>query len=91
MKVASVGQNRPAKWQKTRTTHGTFKGNIELKKYSTEEYYSMLAAQHQQLNELQKKAGLIKNKKTPESSRALKARVAMIEEKTENSSNENFF
>ena len=34
VKVASVGQNRPANWQKTSTTIGTFRGKIELKKYS---------------------------------------------------------
>ena len=33
VKVASVGQSRPAKRQKTSTTHGTFKGKIELNKY----------------------------------------------------------
>ena len=55
MKVASVGQNRPAKWQKTSTNHGTFKAKIELKKYSREEYDSMLMAQHQQLYELRRK------------------------------------
>ena len=32
VKVASIGQNRPAKWQKTIATHGTFKGKVELKK-----------------------------------------------------------
>ena len=28
VKVASVGQTRPAKWQKTSTNHGTFKGRL---------------------------------------------------------------
>ena len=70
---------------------GTLKEKIELKKYSTEEYGSMLMAQHQQLYELQKKVRLIKGKKTPESSRASEARVAMLEAKTENSSNESLF
>ena len=51
----------------------------------------MLTAQCHQLHELQKKAELIKGKKTPESSRALEARVAMLEAKTENSSNESVF
>ena len=37
-----------------------------------------------------KKAGLIKGKKTPESSRALEARMAALEAKTDNSSNESF-
>ena len=41
VKVASVGQNKPAKWQKTITTCGTFNGKIELKKYSRKEYDSM--------------------------------------------------
>ena len=91
MKVASVNQNRPTKCQKTSTTFGTFKGKIELKKYSREEYDSMSMAQHQQLYELQKKARLIKGKKAPESSRALEARVAMLEAKTDNSSNESLF
>ena len=40
---------------------------IELKKYSREEYDSMLMAQHQLLYKLQKKAGLMKGKKIPES------------------------
>ena len=71
MKVASVGQTRPAKWQRTSTSHGTFKGKIKLKKYSREEYDSMLTSEDQQLYELWKKAGLIKGKKTPESSKAL--------------------
>ena len=48
----------------------------------------MSKAQHQQLHELQKKAGPIKGKKIPESSRALEARVAVQEAKTDNSSNE---
>ena len=43
-------------------TCGTFKRKIELKKYSREEYDSMLIAHYQQLYELQKKAGLIKGK-----------------------------
>ena len=51
----------------------------------------MSAAQHQQLYELQNKANLIKGKKTPESSRALEARVAMLEAKTGKSSNESLF
>ena len=60
VKVASVGQNRPAKWQKTSTTHGTFKRKIKLKKYSREKYDSMSVAQHQQLYELQKKQDLLR-------------------------------
>ena len=32
VKVASVGQAQPTKWQKTNTTHGTFKETIKLKK-----------------------------------------------------------
>ena len=59
VKIASVGQNRPAKWQKISTTYGTFKGKIELKKYSKEDYDSMSMAQQQQLCMLQKKARLI--------------------------------
>ena len=47
--VASNGQNRPAKQQRTSTTHGTLKGKMKLKKYSREEYDSMSMAQHQQL------------------------------------------
>ena len=72
----------------TSTTHDTFKGKIELKKYSREEYDSMSMAQHQQLYELQKKTRLIKGNKTPESSRALEARVTMQEGKIDNSRNE---
>ena len=37
---------------------------------------------------LPKKAGLIKGKKIPESSRAIEDRVAMLEARTDNSSNE---
>ena len=48
-------------------------------------------AQHQQLYEHRKKAGLNKSKKTPESGRALEARVATLEAKTDNSSNESLF
>ena len=88
MKVASVAQTRPAKQQKTSATHGTFNETIELKKYSREEYDSMSTVQCQQLYELWKKAGLIKGKKAQESSRALEAEVAMLEAKTDNSSNE---
>ena len=51
----------------------------------------MPMAQHQQLYEHQKKAELIKGKKVPESSKALVATVAMLEEKTDNSSNESLF
>ena len=81
MKVASASQNRLSKWQRTSATCGTFEGKIELKKYSREEYDSMLMAQCQQPYEFQKKARLIKGKKTPESGRALEARVAMPEAK----------
>ena len=91
VKVAFVTQTRPAKRQKTSTSHGIFRRKIELKKYSREEYDSMSAAQCQQLYELWKRAGLIKGKKTPESSRVLEARVAMLEAKSENSSNESLF
>ena len=87
MKVASVTQTRPAKLHKTSTSCGTFEGKIELKKYSREEYDSMLTVQCQQLYELWKKARLIKGKKTQESSRALEARVAVLETKSENRSN----
>ena len=45
----------------------------------------------QQLYELWKKDGLIKSKKTPESSRALEAIVAALETKTGSRSNENLF
>ena len=62
-----------------------------MKKYSREEYDSMSTTQHQQLYELQKEAGLMKGKKTPESSRALEAIVAMLEAKTDNSNNESLF
>ena len=49
----------------------------------------MSMAQRQQLYELQKKAGLIKSKKTLESSRALEARIAMLEATTDKSSDQN--
>ena len=45
----------------------------------------------QWLYELQKKAGLIKNKKTPESSRALVAKVTRLKAKTHNSINEGLY
>ena len=45
-------------------------------------------AQHQQLYKLWKKAGPTKGKKTPESSRALEAREAMLEAKTDNTIDE---
>ena len=62
-----------------------------MKKKFREEYDSMLTAPCQQLYELWKKAGLIKGKKISESSRALETRVAMLEEKPDNSSNEGFY
>ena len=81
VRVVSVGQTRPAQWQQTSNNHGTFKGKIELKKYSREEYDSKSMPQCQQLYKLQKKIRLIKSKKTPESSRVLEARVAVLEAK----------
>ena len=85
----SVAQTRPAKQQKTIATCGTFKVKIELKKHSREEYDLVLMSQQQQLYELQHKAGLVKGKKTPESSKGLEARVTMLEEKR--NSNESLF
>ena len=81
VKVASITQTRPAKRQKTSTSCSIFRGKIELKKYPREEYDSTSVAQHQQLCELQKRAGLTKGKKISESSRALEARVATLESK----------
>ena len=91
MKVVSVTQTRPSKRQKTNARHGTFKEKIELKKYSREEHDSMSMAQCQKLYELQKRARLIKGEKTPESSRVLDARVAVLKAKSENSSIEMLF
>ena len=91
VKVASVAQNRPAKQQKTSAGHGTFKQKIKLEKYSREENNLMLTSQHQQLYQLQTKARLVKGKKTPESSRALETRVAMLDVKTDNSSGDSLF
>ena len=91
VKVASVSQTRPVKQQKISDSCGTLKENIELKKYSREEYDSMWTAQNQQLYELQKKAGLIKGKKTSESSRSLEARVDMLEAKTNNNNDATIF
>ena len=91
VKVASVTQTRLAKQQKTSASRGTFRGKIELKKYTQEKYDSMSAAQRQQFYEIQKKARLINGKKTTEGSRALEARVAVLEAKTNNSSNESLF
>ena len=51
----------------------------------------MSTAQHQQLYGLWKKAGFNKGQKAPESNRALEARVAALDAKTDNSSNESFF
>ena len=51
----------------------------------------MSMAHHQQLYKFWKKAGLIKSKKTSESGRALEAKVATLEAKTENSSNQSLF
>ena len=62
VKVASVTQTRPAKRQKTSASPSTFRGKFELKKYSREEYDSISVAQHQQLYELWKRAGLIMGK-----------------------------
>ena len=91
VKVAFFGQSRPAKWQKTSTAHGTLKGKIKLKKYSREEYDSVSMVQCQLLYELWKQAWLIKSKKTPESSRALEARLTMLEAKMYISSNGSLF
>ena len=78
-------------WQKTNATHGTFKVKIELKKYSTEEDDSMFITQCQQLYELWKKAELINGQKTSVCNIGLEARVAVLEAKTDNSSNESLF
>ena len=51
----------------------------------------MSMAQYQQLYKLQKKVVLVEGKNTPESSKALEARVAMLETKTDNTSNESLF
>ena len=51
----------------------------------------MSVAQNQKLYELLKRAWLIKGKKTPESNRALEARVSALEAKSENRSNESLF
>ena len=51
----------------------------------------MSVAQRQQLYELWKKSRLIKGKKTPESRRTLEARVAELEAKSDNSSDESLF
>ena len=78
VKVASDSQKRPAKWQKTSTTQCIFKEKDQLKKFSREECNSMSMTQHRCLYELQ-------------SSRALEARVAILEAKIDNSSNESLF
>ena len=64
---------------------------IELKKYSREEYDLMSMAKCQQLYELQKRAGFIKGKKTPESSSAFEARVDLLEANSDSSSDESLF
>ena len=55
VKVASIPQARPSKWQMISTVHGTLKGKIELKKYAKEECVTMLP-QRQKLYELWHKA-----------------------------------
>ena len=52
-----------------------------MKKNSREEYDSMMTAQQQNLYVLQCKAGILNGKKTPESSKALEVRVAMLQAK----------
>ena len=59
-----------------------------MKKCSREENDT---AQCKQLYELWKKSGLIKGKKTQESSKVLEARVAALEVKIDNSSDELIF
>ena len=81
VKVTSIMQTRPAKQQKTNTRCGAIKGKIQLKKYAGVDYDSISMGQHQQLYKLWKKTGLIKGKKTPESGRALEARVASFMQK----------
>ena len=61
-----------------------------MKKFSKEEYDSISMALGNHLYELQKEAKLSKDKKTPYSSRALEAGVAMLETKTDNSIDESF-
>ena len=51
----------------------------------------MSVAQSQHLHELQNRARLIKGKKTPECSRALEATVAVLEAKSDNSSDESLY
>ena len=70
VKAASVTQTRPAKQQKSKGSCCIFTGKIKLKKYSQDEYNSMLMAQHHQWYELMKKARIIKGKNIPNSSRA---------------------
>ena len=67
-----VRSNLPSN-RRTMLTVSPFKGKIELKKYSREEYDSMSTAQCQHLYELQKKARLIEGKKAAESSSGLQA------------------
>ena len=88
---ASVGQSRPAKWQRPALPMALSREKIQLKKYSSVEYESMSTEQQQQLYELQKKARLIEGKKTLEGSRALEAKVDTLKPKTDNSSNDSLF
>ena len=46
VKVTSVGQTRPDKWQMTSDSHGISKGKVEFKKHSSEEYDSVLMTHH---------------------------------------------
>ena len=52
VKVLSITHARPPKQQKTNATCGTFKGKINLKKYSREKYSSMLTVWQQTFYEL---------------------------------------
>ena len=72
---------------KALTPSVTFKGKIELKKYSQK---NMIQCWQPRASSYMN-SRLIKDKKTLESSRALEARVAIHEVKTDNSSNESLF
>ena len=68
-----------------------FQRKDELKNYSREEYYSTWVAHEKLLYNLQHKAGLIKSKRTLDTNKALEARVATVEAKTDCCNNESLF
>ena len=91
MKVASVTQTRPAKWQKTSTTCNNFKGKIEQRIIPGRSMTQCLQHSVNRCMSYGKMPDTFKGKNTSESSRYLKARAAALKAKAENSSDESLF